>query len=147
MITISPGRMSLRTMSSGLCSVAIEMVDPATTVGSSIANGVAAPVRPMLISIALRKAVLRSAGNLNAVAQRGNFDVNPSLSRSNGSLNLITTPSVSNASSPRLSRHDSQNAITSSMPAHFLQCGSTGSPHVARSFNNTACDSNSAGTS
>ena len=52
-----------------------EIVEPATTVGSSIANGVAAPVRPMLMSIDFKKAVFRSAGNLNAVAQRGNFDV------------------------------------------------------------------------
>ena len=75
MITSSPGRMSLRMMSSGLCSVAIEMVEPATTVGSSIANGVAAPVRPMLISMRCSIAIFCSAGNLNAVAQRGNFEV------------------------------------------------------------------------
>ena len=147
MITGSPGRMSLRMMSSGLCSVAIEMVDPATTVGSSIANGVAAPVRPMLISMRCSIAIFRSAGNLNAVAQRGNFEVYPSFSRRAGSFSLITTPSVSNASEPRLSRHSSQNSITASMPSHFFQCGSTGRPHLARSFSISACDSSCSGWS
>ena len=45
-ITQSPSRMSLRAMSSSLCRVAIEMVEPATNTGSSMANGVTAPVRP-----------------------------------------------------------------------------------------------------
>ena len=46
--TQSPSRMSLRAMSSALCSVAIEIVEPATNTGSSTANGVTAPVRPTL---------------------------------------------------------------------------------------------------
>ena len=88
MITSSPGRMSLRMMSSGLCSVAIEMVEPATTVGSSIANGVAAPVRPMLISMRAASRPSAPPGNLNAVAQRGNFEVKPSFSRSDWIVQL-----------------------------------------------------------
>ena len=43
MITVSPSRMSLRAMSSELCSVAMEIVEPATNTGSSTANGVTAP--------------------------------------------------------------------------------------------------------
>ena len=48
-------------MSSALCSVAIEMVEPATNTGSSTAYGVFAPVRPTLTSISeqLRVRLLR----------------------------------------------------------------------------------------
>ena len=51
MSTRSPSRMSLRAMSSALCSVAIEIVEPARKTGSSTAYGVTAPVRPTLTSI------------------------------------------------------------------------------------------------
>ena len=50
--TVSPSRMSLRAMSSALCSVAIEIVEPASNTGSSTAYGVTAPVRPTFTSIA-----------------------------------------------------------------------------------------------
>ena len=120
MMTGSPGRMSLRTMSSGLCSVAIEIVDPATTVGSRIAKGVAAPVRPIFTSMRCSIATFCSAGNLTATAHRGNFDVKPRRSRSARSSSLTTTPSVSNSSVARRSRHSSQKATTASMPSHRL---------------------------
>ena len=51
MTTVSPSRRSLRAMSSALCSVAIEIVEPATNTGSSTAYGVFAPVRPTFTSI------------------------------------------------------------------------------------------------
>ena len=117
----------------------MEIVEPATTVGSSIANGVAAPVRPMFTSMRCSIATCRSAGNLNAVAQRGNFDVNPSRSRCATSFNLITTPSVSKARPVRLSRHSSQNATTASMPSHSRQCGSTARPQALRPRSISEC--------
>ena len=66
--------------------------------GSSTAYGVTAPVRPTLTSICSRLVCACCAGNLNAVAQRGNFAVVPSRSRSARSSTLMTTPSVSNSS-------------------------------------------------
>jgi len=45
-ITLSPSRMSLRLMSSSLCSVAVLTVTPPTSTGSSWAHGLSAPVRP-----------------------------------------------------------------------------------------------------
>ena len=45
-MTVSPWRMSLRLMSSSLCSVAWETVTPPTSTGSSCAHGFSAPVRP-----------------------------------------------------------------------------------------------------
>ena len=53
--TQSRSRMSFRAMSSALWSVAIETVEPAMNTGSSMANGVTAPVRPTFTSIFLRK--------------------------------------------------------------------------------------------
>src|SRR2546425_1187118 len=79
--TRSPGRRSLRATSSALCSVAIETVVPASFTGSRTAYGVTAPVRPTLTSIAVRVVVACCAGNLKAVAQRGNFAVVPSFAR------------------------------------------------------------------
>ena len=46
MMTVSPMRMSLRLISSSLCSVAREIVEPARKTGSSSATGVRMPVRP-----------------------------------------------------------------------------------------------------
>ena len=75
--------MSLRLMSSSLCSVASETVTPPTTTGSSTAYGLSAPVRPTLmpIPISLVRAVV--GGNLNAIAQRGSrpTDAQPALLR------------------------------------------------------------------
>src|SRR4051812_42166692 len=76
--TQSPARISLRAMSSALCSVAIDTIDPAMNTGSSIANGVTAPVRPTFTSMLLSSVVFCSAGNLNAIAHRGNLLVVPS---------------------------------------------------------------------
>jgi hypothetical protein len=104
-----------------LCSVAIEIVEPARNTGSSTAYGVAAPVRPMLTSILSSLVVACCAGNLNAVAHRGNFAVVPRRSRSARSSTFTTTPSVSNSSVCRLSAHSAQKAATSSMFAHDRQ--------------------------
>ncbi len=43
--------MSLRLMSSSLCSVASDTVTPPTCTGSSTANGLSAPVRPTFTTI------------------------------------------------------------------------------------------------
>src|SRR5512138_3020507 len=72
-MTQSPSRISFRAMSSALWSVAIDTVEPDTNTGSSVANGVTAPVRPTLTSLLLRRVVFCSAGNLKATAQRGNL--------------------------------------------------------------------------
>ncbi len=138
-ITRSPSRMSLRARSSALCSVAIDTVDPATTTGSRTAYGVAAPVRPTLTWIALSRVVTRSAENLNAIAQRGNLLVEPSVPRSASRSTLITTPSISNGRSCRRPAQVSQNAHTASMPSHACQCGSTGRPQPASSRSRSAC--------
>ena len=49
--TVSPTRMSLRAISSSLCSVACCTMTPPTLTGSSTARGVSAPVRPTWISM------------------------------------------------------------------------------------------------
>ena len=62
--TVSPISTPLRTTSSALCSVAIEIVTPPTRTGSSTANGVTAPVRPTLTWMSRSLVVCSSAGNL-----------------------------------------------------------------------------------
>ena len=80
--TRSPTRMSFRATSSALWRVALAMVDPASRTGSSTATGVTAPVRPTCRAMRLQRGRRPAgAGNLNAIAQRGNFDVAPSRSR------------------------------------------------------------------
>jgi hypothetical protein len=63
-ITSSPSRMSLRLMSSWLCSVARETVTPPTSTGSSIAHGLSAPVRPTRIRILFSRVVTVSGAHL-----------------------------------------------------------------------------------
>ena len=70
-ITSSPSRMSLRLMSSSLCSVAREIVTPPTSTGASTAHGFSAPVRPTRIMILSRRVVAVIGAHLNARAQRG----------------------------------------------------------------------------
>ena len=94
-MTVSPTRTSLRATSSGLWSVAIPTVEPPTNTGSSTANGVARPVRPMLTMMFLSTVVFSSGGNLNAIAQRGARLVVP-ISVALGELSTFTTaPSIS----------------------------------------------------
>src|SRR5215468_10652132 len=80
MVTVSPRRTSLRTISSALWRVALVTTTPPTVTGSSLATGVRAPVRPTWISIARTIVVASSAGNLWASAQRGLRDTNPNRS-------------------------------------------------------------------
>ena len=102
-ITQSPSRMSLRAMSSALCSVAIETVEPATNTGSSTANGVTAPVRPTLTAICLQQRRLLLRRKLERdrpareLARRAR-----AARRCSSASTLMTTPSVSKSSAAAL---------------------------------------------
>ena len=63
-ITVSPGRTSLTLTWSSLWSVATPTVEPPTNTGSSTANGVARPVRPIDTMMSLSSVVRSSGGNL-----------------------------------------------------------------------------------
>jgi len=71
MITLSPSRISLRSISSSLCRVARATTTPPTLIGFRLATGVSVPVRPTWIVIFSSTVSARSAGNLCASAQRG----------------------------------------------------------------------------
>ena len=62
--TVSPGRTSLASTWSSLCSVASDTVEPPTKTGSSMAKGVAFPVRPIDTMMSLSTVVRSSGGNL-----------------------------------------------------------------------------------
>src|SRR6266480_7613549 len=79
-ITVSLGRTSLRLISSSLCRVAVRTVTPPTNTGSSWANGVTTPVRPVCTKMFSRSVVRSSGGNLYAIAHRGACEVAPSSS-------------------------------------------------------------------
>ena len=70
--------MSLRRMSSSLCSVARSTVTPPTKTGSSTANGVSTPVLPTLTSMLCSRVVTVVGANLKAIAQRGSWATLPS---------------------------------------------------------------------
>ena len=94
-ITSSPSRMSLRLMSSSLCSVAREMVTPPTSTGSRMPHGFSAPVRPTRIAILWSVVVAVDGAHLNARAQRGRLCSAPSRSCCANESTLITSPSIS----------------------------------------------------
>ena len=71
--TLSPILISLSWIKSSLCSEARETVVPATLTGSRTAVGVTTPVLPILNSISNNSVTTSSAGNLYAIAQRGDF--------------------------------------------------------------------------
>ncbi len=101
--TVSPGRTSLRFTSWALCRVAFSTVEPATLVGSITPYGVTRPVRPVLTRISSSLALTSSGGYLNAIAQRGAREVEPSRRCRETSSTLITTPSISCSTSWRCS--------------------------------------------
>ena len=83
---------------------------PPTTTGSSTANGVTLPVRPVCTSIARSSVVRSSGGNLNAIAQRGACDVAPSSRCRSVRSTLITAPSISQSTEWRCSSQCPRNA-------------------------------------
>jgi hypothetical protein len=93
--TWSPTRMSLRSISSKLCKVALLTVLPLRKTGSKRATGVSAPVRPTWISTANNLVSACSGWYLYAIAQRGALLVAPSSRWSSWALTLMTAPSVS----------------------------------------------------
>ena len=95
MTTRSPISTPLRRTSCALCRVASATVDPATTTGSICANGVTRPVRPTLTWMSRSLVVASSGGYLNAMAQRGAREVEPSRRCSATSSTLTTMPSIS----------------------------------------------------
>ena len=94
-MTVSPGRTSLIRTWSSLWRVASCTVEPLTRTGSSMANGVAFPVRPIETMMSCSRVVASSGGNLYAMAQRGALDVAPSSARWARSSTFTTTPSIS----------------------------------------------------
>ena len=91
----SPSRMSLRRISSSLCSVARETIAPERRTGSKSTTGVRIPVRPTDAQIRRMRVASSCGGYLNATAQRGNFDAAPSRRRQSRSSTFTTIPSVS----------------------------------------------------
>lgn len=96
---VSPMAIPFSLMKSWLWSTARLTVVPASVIGSKTAVGVSAPVRPTRISISRRVVGFSSGGYLKATAQRGNFAVAPSCSRSVKSSTLMTAPSMSKGKS------------------------------------------------
>ena len=94
-ITSSPGRMSLRWMSSSLCRVARSTVTPPTGTGSRTAKGVSTPVRPTFTSMLCNRVTAVVGANLKAIAQRGSWATSPRSRCSATSSTLTTTPSMS----------------------------------------------------
>ncbi len=69
--------------------------EPATVTGSTTANGVARPVRPMLTLMSSSLVLTSSGGYFQATAQRGAREVEPSRPWRGISSSLTTTPSIS----------------------------------------------------
>ena len=113
-MTSSPGRRSLRTMSSSLCSVASLTVTPPTWTGSSSANGCMSPNLPTFHCTPFRRVIAVVGGNFQAIAQRGSRPTTPRRRCSSTSSTLTTTPSISKSSWPRRCSQDRQRATTSS---------------------------------
>ena len=78
------------------------MVAPHSSTGLRCASGVSLPVRPTSHVTSSTTAVVSSAGNLYATAQRGNFSVSPSASRMANDVTLTTMPSMRKSSAPRV---------------------------------------------
>ena len=90
---------------SSLWSDARFTIVPESSTGSRLATGVIMPMRPTSNDTNLRRVTARSAGNLYAMAHRGDLAVKPRLSCWRMELTLNTRPSVATG---RLRRSVSQ---------------------------------------
>ena len=79
-----------------------------------------------------------SAGNLNAIAQRGAREVKPSSSCKNRSSILATLPSASNSSVWRISVIFAWYAVIPATPSTVSNCLEIGKPSPARYSSNSA---------
>ena len=120
--TVSPRRTSSRAISSALCKLACCTVVPATTTGSNTATGVAAPVRPIDMTMSRTIVVACSAAYLYATAPRGFLPTSPSSSKRIRSLIFITKPSVLNGNFWRFSSHSFTKFITPAISVNTLAC-------------------------
>src|SRR5215475_7506970 len=96
-------------------------VTPPTCTGSSTATGVSVPVLPTCTIMSFTTVVSCRAGYLNAIAHRGDFDVNPSSFCMPIEFTFNTTPSISYGSFSRFASHDSQYFTTASIPSQHFQ--------------------------
>ncbi len=128
--TVSPSRTSLALTTSWLCRVAYCTIEPATFTGSaSTAYGVARPVRPIPTLIAASFPVTSSGGYFQAIAQRGDFEVEPSRPWRAISSTLTTTPSISCSTECRCSPKCATNSRTSASVPTTRLCRAVGRPH------------------
>ena len=138
--TRSPSRRSFLAMSSALCSVAIEIVEPASNTGSSTAYGVIGPGSTHVdVNLAqsgrglLRRELeggrpareFRRDPQSFPKSEIVHFD-HDAVGRKAKSLALLTI-------------HSSQNPATASTPGDARQFGSTGSPHSRIAVSISAC--------
>ena len=118
------------------------IVTPATTTGSSTANGVILPVRPVCTSIDFRSAVRSSGGNLYAIAQRGAWLVDPSRRWSLASSTLITAPSISQSRECRRFSQSPEELQDRVEVLRALVRGGTGSPAASDHARKSECEAN-----
>ena len=147
MRTVSPSRMSLRAISSALCSVARATVEPASRTGSSSATGVITPVRPTCMLIERRTVSAWSGGNLNATAQCGNLLVVPARRWSSSRLTFTTAPSVGKGRSRRRTSSCRMASQAASTPFRTSRSSRIGKPQdFSRRLNSLSVAKASAGS-
>src|SRR5439155_1560514 len=95
MRTVSPTRTSFLRISSSLCRLTLRITTPASSTGRSLATGVRMPVLPTPTSIASITVDAWRPANLNAIAQRGWWVVDPRRRWCSSASTLTTTPSAS----------------------------------------------------
>ena len=136
-ITVSPTRMSLRRISSMLCRVACCTVVPPTNTGFMVARGVSVPPLPTCHSTCSSVVGLRSAGYLNATAQRGALLVLPSRSRKSSRSTFTTKPSTPKSSEARSAANASMAATACSTVSQRCERGLTGNPSARHACSNS----------
>ena len=135
-ITVSPIRISFRSISSWLWRVAFVTVTPPTSTGSSLATGVTAPVLPTEANMPFIIVVTCCALNFPAIAQRGLLLLAPSSSRRDNELTLITEPSISYGNSFLLVSSFLWKSIAFLIPFTIFTSGFTGSPQFFKHCKN-----------
>src|SRR5262249_27247928 len=142
--TVSPICNPSLSISSMLWSVDRLTVTPPTCTGSSTATGVSVPVRPTRTITSFTTVVSCRAGYLNAIAQRGDLDVNPSSFCMPIDFTFTTTPSISYGNFSRFASHDSQYFTTASIPSEHFQSSEARNLNCLSASRDSECLGNAA---
>src|SRR3546814_5704723 len=98
--------------------VAFEITTPPIVIGSSLATGVIAPVRPIWMSMPMRRVVPRSAGNLCAIRSEEHTSELQSLMRISYAVFCLKKKKTTHHNKPEINKKQNTKTLHNNTYTH-----------------------------